>query len=84
LIFLLIISVQSSGLTGRPAQTNVTNSGKGPALEPIQEASADDNLVESSEQSELDKAMEDIVDVVLIEQPNPQRVNVSDAPVGQP
>jgi hypothetical protein len=41
-------------------------------------------LVESSEQSELDKAMEDIVDVVLIEQPNPQRVNVSDAPVGQP
>jgi hypothetical protein len=41
-------------------------------------------LTESSEQAEPDKAMEDIVDAALIEQPDPQRVNVSDAPVGQP
>jgi hypothetical protein len=53
-------------------------------LAPIKEASADDILVESSEQAEQDKAMEDIVDVVSIEQPDPQRVNISDAPIGQP
>jgi hypothetical protein len=40
--------VQSSGLTGRPVQTNVADSDKGPALEPIQEVLADDTLVESS------------------------------------
>jgi hypothetical protein len=53
-------------------------------LEPIQEASADDTLAESSEQAETDKAMEDIVEAILIEQPDPQSVNISDAPIGQP
>jgi hypothetical protein len=81
LVLLLIISVQSSGLTGRTVQTNVADSGKGPALEPIHEASADDTLVESSEP---DKTIEDIVDAILIEQPDPRRVNISDARVGQP
>jgi hypothetical protein len=73
--------VQSSGLTGRPVQTNVADSDKGPALEPIQEVLADDTLVESSEP---DKAIKDIVDGVLIEQPAPQRVNIPEAHVGQP
>jgi hypothetical protein len=72
------------GLTGRPVWTNVADSDKGPALEPIQEASTNDTLVESIEQVKPDKAMEDIVDVVLVEQPYPQRVNILDAPVGQP
>jgi hypothetical protein len=75
--------LQSSGLIGQSEQANVTDSDRGPVLEPIQEASADDTFVESSEQAESDKAMEDIIDAILIEQPDPQRVNISDAPVGQ-
>jgi hypothetical protein len=45
-------------------------------LEPIQEASADDTLVESSEQARRDKTAEDIMDVVLIEQPDAQPTEV--------
>jgi hypothetical protein len=45
-------------------------------LEPIQEASADDTLVESSEQAKRDKTAEDIMDVVLIEQPDAQPTEV--------
>jgi hypothetical protein len=45
-------------------------------LEPIQEASADDTLVESSEQADPDKTVEDIIDVVLIEQPDLQATEV--------
>jgi hypothetical protein len=41
--------LQSSGLIDQSEQANVTVSDRGPILEPIQEASADDTLVESSE-----------------------------------
>jgi hypothetical protein len=68
--------LQSSGLIGESEQTNVSDSDRGPILEPVQEASADDTLVESSEQAELDKIVEDIIDVVLIEQPNLQPTDV--------
>jgi hypothetical protein len=54
-------------LIGQSEQANVTGPDRGPILEPIQESSADDTLVESSKQAELDKTMEDIIDAVLIE-----------------
>jgi hypothetical protein len=63
-------------LIGQSEQTNVTDSDRGPILEPIQEASADDTLVESSEQARPDKITEDIMDVVLIEQPDVQPTEV--------
>jgi hypothetical protein len=53
-------------------------------LEPIQDISTDDALAESSRQAERDKATEDVIDVVLVEQSDPQRVNISDTSVGQP
>jgi hypothetical protein len=74
---------QSTGLTGQP-QTDVIESDRGPVLEPIQDISTDDTLIESSRQAESDKASEDVVDAILVEQSDPQRVNVSDTPVGQP
>jgi hypothetical protein len=37
--------LQSSGLIGQSNQANVTDSDRGPILEPIQEASVDDTLV---------------------------------------
>jgi hypothetical protein len=63
-------------LIGQSDQDNVTNSDRGPILDPIQEASADDTLVESSEQAKPDKTVEDIIDVVLIEQPDLQLTKV--------
>jgi hypothetical protein len=63
-------------LIGQSNQDNVTNSDRGPILDPIQEASADDTLVESSEQAKPDKTVEDIIDVVLIEQPDLQLTKV--------
>jgi hypothetical protein len=68
--------LQSSRLIGQSEQTNSTDSDRGPILEPVQEALADDTLVESSEQAEPDKTVEDIIDVVLIEQPNLQPTEV--------
>jgi hypothetical protein len=56
------------GLIGQSEQTNATNSNRDPILEPIQEASADDTLAESSEQARPDKTTDDIMDAVLIEQ----------------
>jgi hypothetical protein len=56
-------------------------------MEPIQETPIDDILVELSKQAELDKIMESLADDNLtssIEQPDIQRVNVSDAPINQP
>jgi hypothetical protein len=53
--------LQSSGLISQLEQANVTDSNRGPVLEPIQEASVDNILDESSEQAKLDKAMEDII-----------------------
>jgi hypothetical protein len=84
LIFFLFISLstinhpilQSSRLIGQSEQTNATDSDRGPILEPVQEALADDTLVESSEQAEPDKTVEDIIDVVLIEQPDLQPTEV--------
>jgi hypothetical protein len=53
-------------LISQSEQTNVSDRDR--VLEPIQEASADDTLVESSEQVDQDKIVEDIFDAVLIEQ----------------
>jgi hypothetical protein len=66
----------SLGLIGQSEQTNATNSDRGPILEPIQEASADDTLVESFEQARLDKTAEDIMDAILIEQLDAQPTEV--------
>jgi hypothetical protein len=63
---------QSSGLTGQP-QTGVTDSDKGPVLEPIQDISTEDTLAESSKQARPHKAMEDVADAILIEQSNSQK-----------
>jgi hypothetical protein len=68
--------LQSTGLIGQSEQANDTDFGRGLILEPIQEASADDTLVESSEQAEPDKTVEDITDAVLIEQPGLQQTEV--------
>jgi hypothetical protein len=73
---------KSSGLIGQP-QTDVIDSDRGPVLEPIQDISTDDTLAESSRQAKPDKDMEDVIDAVLVEQSDPQRVNISDTPVGQ-
>jgi hypothetical protein len=73
---------QSSGLTGQP-QTGVTDSDKGPVLEPIQDISTEDTLAESSKQAGPYKAMEDVADAILIEQSNSQRINVLDTSAGQ-
>jgi hypothetical protein len=43
-------------------------------LEPIQDISIDNTLAESSRQAESDKATKDVIDVVLVEQSDPQRV----------
>jgi hypothetical protein len=61
-------------LIGQSEQTNVYDSDRGPILEPIEEASADD--VESSDQARPDKTTEDIIDVVMIEQPDVQPTKV--------
>jgi hypothetical protein len=61
-------------LIGQSEQTNVSD--RDPVLEPIQDASADDTLVESSEQADPDKTVEDIIDAILIEQPDPQPTEV--------
>jgi hypothetical protein len=61
-------------LIGQSEQTNVSD--RDPVLEPIQDASADDTLVESSEQANPDKTVEDIIDAILIEQPDPQPTEV--------
>jgi hypothetical protein len=60
--------LQSSGLIGQSEQANVTDSNRGPILEPIEEALADDTLINSSKQAEPDKTVEDIIDAVLLEQ----------------
>jgi hypothetical protein len=76
------IFYQSSGLTGQQL-TGVTNSDRGLVLEPIQDLSTDDTLVEPSKQAEPDKAIEDVVDAILIEQYDPQRVTILDTFAGQ-
>jgi hypothetical protein len=79
-----LIIVQSSGLNGQPVQIKVADSDRGPVLKPIQEVPADDVLVESSEQPGSNKATENPIDDISIEQPDPQRINASNAPVSQP
>jgi hypothetical protein len=51
-------------------------------LEPIQDIFTDDTLVESSKQAKPDKATKDVIDVVLVEQSDLQRVNILDTSVG--
>jgi hypothetical protein len=76
-------SAQSSS---QYTQTGNADSDQGPILEPIQEASTDDTLVELSEQPEPDKVIKNLVDntlIPLIKQPKTQRTNVWNAPVSQ-
>jgi hypothetical protein len=73
-LHLIFFLLQSSGLIVQSEQTNVSDRDR--VLEPIQEASADDTLVEPSEQVDPDKIMEYIIDAVLIEQPDLQPIEV--------